>query len=236
MFVAGPWSAKPLFLRGIYFTSAMREGAALDLVLAQAIGTSVDALPEGRAWERERAYFLRDLFTEKIFREAGLVTRATNTKTLIRKRQWILYGCGFAALALLLLFTILSYRQFEDSIGQQSKLWTFAKQGWKDGRWHPVVTPPASGDASGQYQYNGDQAIDPASGASTLADYHKKLRDVSATDINVGFVFKPLAHFFHLEGDRKKAQRIVFEGSVVKPVVESSRNRMVAPSPRRLPV
>ena len=80
-----PWSAKPLFLRGIYFTSAMREGAALDLVLAQAIGTSVDALPEGRAWERERAYFLRDLFTEKIFREAGLVTRATNTKTLIRK-------------------------------------------------------------------------------------------------------------------------------------------------------
>ena len=109
----------------------------------------------------------------------------------------------------------------------------FAKQGWKDGRWHPVVTPPASGDAGGQYQYNGDQAIDPASGASTLADYHKKLRDVSATDINVGFVFKPLAHFFHLEGDRKKAQRIVFEGSVVKPVVESSRSRMVAPSPAR---
>ncbi len=230
VFVAGPWSAKPLFLRGIYFTSAMREGAALDLVLAQAIGTSVDALPEGRAWERERAYFLRDLFTEKIFREAGLVTRATNTKKLIRSRQIILYSCGFAALLLLLLFTILSYRQFEDSIGQQSKLWTFAKTGWKDGRWHPVVTPPASGDAGGQYQYNGDQAVDPASGATTLADYHKKLRDISATDIPVGFVFKPLAHFFHLEGDRKKAQRIVFEGSVVKPVVESSRNRMAAPS------
>ena len=232
VFVAGPWSAKPLFLRGIYFTSAMREGAALDLVLAQAIGVSVDALPEGRAWERERAYFLRDLFTEKIFREAGLVTRATNTKTLIRSRQIILYSCGFAALLLLLLFTILSYRQFEDSIGQQSKLWNYAKEGWtKDGRWHPIVTAPASGDAGGQYQYNGDQAVDASSGASTLADYHKKLRDVSATDISVGFVFKPLAHFFHLEGDRKKAQRIVFEGSVVKPSVESSRNRMVAPNP-----
>ncbi len=231
VFVAGPWSAKPLFLRGIYFTSAMREGAALDLVLAQAIGTSVDALPEGRAWERERAYFLRDLFTEKIFREAGLVTRATNTKQLIRSRQVILYSCGFAALLLLLLFTILSYRQFQDSIGAQSKLWTFAKEGWKDGHWHPIVTPPASGDAGGQYQYNGDQAIDPASGATTLADYHKKLRDVSATDINVGFVFKPLAHFFHLEGDRKKAQRIVFESSVVKPSVDSSRARMVAPNP-----
>jgi radical SAM protein with 4Fe4S-binding SPASM domain len=30
IFMPGEWSAKPLFLRGIYFTSSMREGVALE--------------------------------------------------------------------------------------------------------------------------------------------------------------------------------------------------------------
>ena len=80
IFVAGEWSAKPLFLRGIYFTSSLREGAELDQELALAMGVSVEELPTGRAWEREISFFLRDLFIEKIFREWGLVTRATDTK------------------------------------------------------------------------------------------------------------------------------------------------------------
>jgi hypothetical protein len=231
VFVAGPWSAKPLFLRGIYFTSAVREGAALDLVLAQAIGVKVDALPEGRAWERERAYFLRDLFTEKIFRESGLVTRASNTKALLRGRKIALYACGFGALALILLFTFLSYRQFEESIGEQSKAWSYAKQGWHNGEWHPLVSAAATGEAGGSYDYNGGTAVDPASGAGTLAEFLHKLRTISATDIPIGFVFRPLAHFFHLEGDRKRAQRVVFEGSVVKPLIDADRARMVAPAP-----
>src|SRR5205085_11882598 len=99
IFVAGEWSAKPLFLRGIYFSSSMREGAALDADLAEAIGVPVDALPEGKVWERERAYFLRDLFIEKVFREKGLVTRASNTARMLRGRQIALFGFGTAALA-----------------------------------------------------------------------------------------------------------------------------------------
>ncbi len=230
VFVAGPWSAKPLFLRGIYFTSAMREGAALDLVLAQAIGVSVDALPEGRAWERERAYFLRDLFTEKIFPEAGLVTRATNTKKLIRSRQIALYGAGFGAMALLLLFSFLSYRQFQSSIGEQSKIWNYARQGWKNGEWHPLVSPTTAGanDPAARQQYNADAPLDPASGAATLTAFHRRLREISATDIPIGLVFRPLAKFFHLEGDRKRAQRVVFEGSVVKPPLVAARERLLA--------
>ena len=230
VFVAGPWSAKPLFLRGIYFTSAMREGAALDLVLAQAIGVPVDALPDGRAWERERAYFLRDLFTEKIFRESGLVTRASNTKTLLRGRKIALYTCGFVALAATLLFTILSYRQFEQSVGEQSKMWAYAKQNWKNGQWHPLVSPTTPGETAGKYEYNGESPVDGSTGVQNLADFHRRLREISATDIPIGFVFKPLAHFFHLEGDRKRAQRIVFESSVVKPLVEADRARMLAPA------
>src|SRR5438552_3684200 len=98
IFIAGEWSAKPLFLRGIYFSSSMREGAALDEDLAEAIGVPVDDLPEGKVWERERAYFLRDLFIEKVFRERGLVTRASNTARMLRGQQIALYGCAGLAL------------------------------------------------------------------------------------------------------------------------------------------
>src|SRR5262249_39710806 len=86
IFTSGVWSAKPVFLRGIYFTSSMREGKALDEAIAFATGLSLDQLPEDRAWEKNKAYFLRDLFVEKVFREHGLVTRATNTLKLLRQR------------------------------------------------------------------------------------------------------------------------------------------------------
>ena len=109
IFVAGEWSAKPLFLRGIYFTSSLREGAELDQELAQAMGVSVEELPTGRAWEREISFFLRDLFLEKIFREWGLVTRATDTQKLLRRRARAVFGAGLLAMAVLLLFSWFGY-------------------------------------------------------------------------------------------------------------------------------
>ena len=102
IFVAGEWSAKPVFLRGIYFTSSMREGSDLDEALAQALGIPITDLPGGRVWDKDRAFFLRDLFVEKAFRERGLVTRATNTRRMLRNRQVALFGCGVGALCLLL--------------------------------------------------------------------------------------------------------------------------------------
>lgn len=92
IFVAGEWASKPLFLRGIYFTSSMREGSALDAELAEALGVPIETLPEGRVWERDRAYFLRDLFMNKVFREKGLVTRASNTSAQQRMRRNIVVG------------------------------------------------------------------------------------------------------------------------------------------------
>jgi hypothetical protein len=47
IFVSGEWSQKPLFLRGIYFTSSMRDGEALDADLAEVLGVSVESLSEG---------------------------------------------------------------------------------------------------------------------------------------------------------------------------------------------
>ena len=80
IFIEGAWSVQPLFLRGIYFTSSLREGSALDQELASALGLDVESLPETRPWERESSFFLRDVFTEKTFKERGLVTRARRTR------------------------------------------------------------------------------------------------------------------------------------------------------------
>jgi hypothetical protein len=96
IFVAGEWSAKPIFLRGIYFTSSMREGSALDEALALATNVSVDELPESGRSE-SRAFFLRDFFNEKVFREGGLVTRATNTLKMLRQRRLAIFGTATVA-------------------------------------------------------------------------------------------------------------------------------------------
>ena len=76
VFAGGEWTGRPLFLRGIYFTSSMREGSPLDEGLAQALGVPVESLPDERAWDREASYFLKDVFLAKMFKERNLVSGA----------------------------------------------------------------------------------------------------------------------------------------------------------------
>ena len=128
IFVQGEWSPKPLFLRGIYFTSAMREGSALDRELADLLGVPVDQLPEGKVWERERPQFLKELFTKKVFREKGLVTRATNASGLQRRRQLALFGTGFAAIVALLVLTWLGSAPAQAEHRRSDELLGFAEQ------------------------------------------------------------------------------------------------------------
>src|SRR5258706_10465335 len=142
IFVAGEWSAKPLFLRGIYFSSSMREGSALDQDLAEAIGVPVDDLPEGKVWERERAYFLRDLFIEKVFREKGLVTRDSNTKQMLRGRKIALYGSVSGALVLFIALAWLGMSSLRSGIREQSDYWSaVGDAGWQNKVWKQSVIP-----------------------------------------------------------------------------------------------
>lgn len=124
IFVAGEWSPKPLFLRGIYFTSSMRDGAELDSDLAEALGVPVDSLPGGRVWDREISYFLRDCFLAKVFRERGLVTRASNVTKMQRRRKLILMGTALFAVLIVLGIAFLSQRQFKATVGARSEFWT----------------------------------------------------------------------------------------------------------------
>lgn len=140
IFVAGEWSQKPLFLRGIYFTSSMREGGALDADLAGVLGVSVESLPEGKLWERERSYFLRDMFLDKVFKERGLVTRAANAEKVKRKRAMTLLGAGVVTAIVLVGVTWWSWRETNRRISNPTAYWTSVRDWIEEG---------AGGDGAG---------------------------------------------------------------------------------------
>jgi hypothetical protein len=233
IFTEGEWTEKPLFLRGIYFTSSMREGSALDQELAAALQIDVDRLPEGRGWERERSYFLHDLFTDKSFRESGLVTRATNTKKLMLQRKLVLFGAGGLAALLLLGFSILSFGTLRGSVGRQSGFWARASEGWNGHAWKPVV----QADPVGPWKYAGKEPVGNGEKRETqmlfkepelpLDEFHLRLQELSTQPLRVGLVFRPLASFgVEIDRDRKRAQRVVFENSVIKPLLDAARKKM----------
>ncbi|MBV9489692.1 MAG: hypothetical protein JO069_08215, partial [Verrucomicrobia bacterium] len=238
VFVAGQWTARPLFLRGIYLTSSMREGAAVDQVLAEALGVSVEALPEGRAWERERSYFLRDLFLDKVFREDGLVTRATDVGRMLVRRKLAWFGAGTAGLLLLLALGLLGYRSLRDNVYSQTGFWLRTTEGWTDGEWQPIVVPDPAG--SSLYRYEGDRRVGPGLTEQTraafqrpdlsLADFHDALRILASNPLGVPWIFRPFTFWgSDPDRDRDRTQRILFETGVVKPVLEAARKKMQAP-------
>ena len=221
IFIAGEWSAKPLFLRGIYFSSSMREGAALDQELADVLGVSADALPEGKVWERERSYFLRDLFLEKVFREKGLVTRAGNTSRMLRARQLGLFGCGFAALAIFIVVAYFGTKDLNEKVQTQSNAWGAATNWWEDKTWkHSLIRRDEKGVYSG---YTTD--IEVAGKSIPLGQFHVRLRELAEKGIKRNWMFPNLADTYNNES--KRAQRIVFEGGVIKPLVEATRQKML---------
>lgn len=235
IFMPGEWSAKPLFLRGIYFTSSMREGAALDQELAEAIGVGADELPEGKVWERDRAYFLRDLFMEKIFREKGLVTRATNTAAMLRRRQMLLYGSCFAALAVFVVVAWLGMRTVRGQVKDRADYWAAAAAvGWDDhGAWNrPLIRLEDEGNftlVTNRFSF-GEHKM-------TLDEFQGKMQELAENEIEGRWTSPGLASSYNR--DSKRAQRVIFETGVLKPlhdaVVQAVRNPAQAAQPARMP-
>jgi len=227
VFVAGEWSAKPVFLRGIYFTSSMREGKALDEAIAMATGVSVDQLPEDRSWEKNRAFFLRDLFVEKVFRESGLVTRATNTIQLLRKRRLAIFGSAGVALVLLTVFAGFGYSTLKRSVLQEAAEWEAGARAWNQGVWTlPIVRAGSNGVT--QFSYVGNtQEVEVGNRTISLIEYQRQIQEVASRPLAVSLVFKPLTWFgFGEVRERQAAQLKIFEHGVLKPLVEATRAKM----------
>lgn len=232
-FQQGAWSLPPLFLRGIYFSSALREGAPLDADLASALGVPVDSIAEFKFLEREKSFFLKDLFVEKLFKERGLVTRATNTKQILKRRKFWLYGGASAALAFFLLFAWLGMHSFKMSIASQSDAWRpVAQKGWIGSVYADSLVPVGT---NGVYEpiANPDEFRDRE---TRLGVFHEKLREQSTNAVKLDFISK--LFFWRLanryEQDSLNGQRIVFETGVVKPLVEAARQKAATVVPSNL--
>ncbi len=219
VFVAGEWSPKPLFLRGIYFTSSMTEGSALDAELAEVLGVPVDSLPEGRVWRRDRAYFLRDLFIEKVFREKGLVTRASNADKQQRTRRTIVLTTGFVAVVLLFVLAWLGSRQLEASIGKHRDFWMDASS------YDPKEMQIINQKASNKYYADANIGKEKAD----VAQFFGNNLPLVQSDIHIPLIFKPMTLFStNINTERRTAYRALFENTVLAPAYDAARKKIPA--------
>lgn len=226
IFQTGAWSLPPLFLRGIYLSSSLREGAALDAELASALGLPVESVGDFKVWERERSFFLKDLFVQKVFKERGLVTRATNTQAMLKARRTLLFGGGIAALVIFVAFAWMGMSSFKMSIASQAEAWrSVADSGWepKSHVWNNSLIPLAAGDRfaaiTNAEAFNRHQ--------EELGFRHLKIRQQSTNRMNLDwlarFFFTSLATDYN--ENSANAQRIVFETGVIHPLISATRQR-----------
>jgi len=212
VFLPSEWTQAPLFLRGFYFTSSMREGPPLDLDLAQSFNISPKDLPaEVRVWEREKSCFLRDLFVEKIFRERGLVTASKQVEKRVRKNRNTVLGVGITALVAVLAFTVFGYVQLKQSIGGEYDFWTAVT---RSDAAHPVAAsaldwvgqpPDASLD---QLAIHYDDAV-------TLGDLYAANVDLAQKDIQTPLIFYFAQAFGgDINAEHVAAHRLLFDRSV----------------------
>jgi len=229
--VGSQWSCKPLFFRGIYFTSSMREGSALDEDLAESLGMSVDALPDGRVWERDRAYFLRDLFLKKVFREKGLVTDATNAKKQHMRRKAAVLLSVAASVVLLLFFTVYAAICLGRSIGEMKEYFEVPSKliaaGGEAGAAEElqVIRP----EGKGLYLYGGGSEI-PGMEDATRSSFSAKLAGLvdGWQKKGVPWIFAPAAKLARGIQPAKftQAQAVVYEIGVLRPFLDAAAKRM----------
>ena len=115
-----PW------LRGFYLTSATQEGSPIDQMvgaMASSFGLSAPTAATRRHGEK-RSFFLRNLLTEVIFREAGLGTFDPKAE---ERRRWIWRGTlagATLATAVATVFFLFSYQRFSGAITDQERQFT----------------------------------------------------------------------------------------------------------------
>lgn len=226
IFSGSKLAPKPLFLRGIYFTSSIQKGSILDGVLAQAMGVPLDKLTESRPFERVRPLFLRDLFMDKIFAEGGLVTRADNTHKLKARRRMLVLGTMGVGAVLLLGLSWLGFRTFQISIGDQGDVWTgiASTVSAEDNPSLVMETSPGSG----VYMYNGDRDPTSRSGDTAMDELPNRTLELAEQKIDVPFIFRLTSG---LKGDllrqeRQQAHQQLMSDWVVRPLVEVSASKL----------
>lgn len=237
IFVAGEWSPKPLFLRGIYFTSSMREGEAIDAELMELLRVPASALKGGKLWERDRAFFLRDLFLKKVFPEKGLVTRAVSTVRLQRTRRFAIVGGGLIAAALLVAFTWFGNQKLKQSIVEQGRFWEgLADQ--SDSANLAILTPVSGQPTTGpsfQSRLDAPAVKGPDGKTRTVGDMYHELFKYEQSPIYIHPVLRPAAKMLNSGGNlnQKKSEdyRAIYVTNVLTPLIDAAGRKLSAQDP-----
>ncbi len=223
--VGSQWSCKPLFFRGIYFTSSMQEGAALDEDLAAALGVPVQSLPEGPVWKRDRAYFLRDVFTAKVFREWGLVTRATNARKLYARRRVAVMASAAASLLVLISLTVYGGLQFRRSVGTLQGLLEPAAD-------ETDTLLLVERSRFGDLVYKGDRELRNAAPLHTyFADLAAQASDWGQSK-GIPWLFRPAVQLKDINNQLQRAARKVYLTGVLQPLLSAAAEKITPPSER----
>lgn len=231
-FAGGQWSSPPPFLRGVYFTSALREGEAVDLALAQAIGVEAADLQERRAWDKKRSFFLHDVFVEKVFRERGLVTAAPSPGRAKRKRRAVLFGAISTILVLAIGLSLYSAYQFYRDLKGPEAAWSRAREAVVAEDGGPGDIRVVETDPGGERQYLGDVAVGGTSWsrAGLTEELGRLRRESDLRPTGLFAVFNALRLVPNLEAPQLEAQRAVFDASIATPLLRESLDRLGAES------
>ncbi|MFN0059351.1 MAG: type VI secretion protein IcmF/TssM N-terminal domain-containing protein [Planctomycetota bacterium] len=108
----------PLFLRGFYFTSGIQKGKPIVTACAKLLRSATggtDEMDLERLFQKSRAFYIRDFYRKKVFKEQGLVQP---TRLALKRRQLVervgygsLIGVGLILLMLLIFGDIQVSRQ-----------------------------------------------------------------------------------------------------------------------------
>ncbi|HEV7403950.1 MAG TPA: type VI secretion protein IcmF/TssM N-terminal domain-containing protein [Chthoniobacteraceae bacterium] len=233
IFQTGTWAAKTPFFRGLYFTSALREGSELDQALAKALNVNVQQLPSGGIFTQEKSVFLRDVFLSKIFPERGLVTRLRDIGALLRRRLLLYYGSALAVLLVGLLFAYFVHDKMRQQLegdpqhqieGEQSQ-WLQANASWNNGTLlAPLVRQSTEKGVPPTWHWIEQEKNKPLVKAGDILGF-------SEQRLHYSWVFRPLrwmgdSEWHDFEVRRRAAGLTLFEASVFKPVLDAARERI----------
>lgn len=234
IFVAGEWSPKPLFLRGIYFTSSMREGQALDVGLAEALGIDVDSIPGGKEWDKDKAYFLRDVFMGKVFKERGLVTRAANVSKALAKQRRMVVGISAAAVLVLAGVAAAGYFGFKGSLDTPSRFWSTVNAAYAgidegDDKFDALevrLIDPKTLAYRGNVQF---ERVPGDANFRTPMDLVLASAKQRKNEIKPPFIAAPVVGFKSEWTEKQtNAHRAIVERSIVVPLVNACRSKLQA--------
>lgn len=236
VFVAGEWSPKPLFLRGIYFTSSVQEGSELDEMLADALGIPIDAITPLTPDEKEKALFLRDVFSQKIFREKGLVTRATSVKKQQRHRRLAVLGGALLTTLVFVGLTFLGATQLSGRIEGPRRFWQDLARRTSGAEAGSKLALLERGPAG--LLYRGDKQIELVDSRQTvrLGELPKETQKQAAEKIAIPPAFRPLSAVLgDVSGDLRGSERTAAHAgltvqNVLVPVVEAARAKLSDPA------